>query len=339
MKSERIETFLEGLAAGVLVLDSAGNIAAHNQRALTLLGVAIEDLLVRPIQELVPDESFRALIGRLENGDIAAQGAVLRIGERLVDCRGRLLVEEGTRAVVLTLEDAGGRRRLEALKQEFVGTILHKIRSPLATVKTALSILHDNRPSALSPDMGEVLDMCRHETDRLNAILNGLRDLYSIETGLAAREIELERFPVRQALERAATNVGAEASSRIHAAGALDSVVAADFQKLVRAIELLLENALRFSTAQVDVAAELHEGVVTLAVRDRGIGVKAESRPMLGTKFFREDNEATRSFDGNGLGLFIVKSWLDLMNGSLSYEEAPDGGSIFMMTLPTEARA
>jgi signal transduction histidine kinase len=338
MKIERIETFLEGLAAGVLVLDSAGNIAAHNQRALSLLDVDVEDLLLHPIEDLVPDESFPALIRRLENGDIAAQSAVLRIGERRIDCRGRLLVEEGTHVVVLTLEDAGGRRRLEALKQEFVGTILHKIRSPLATVKTALSILDDNRPSALSADMGEVLDMCRHETDRLNAVLNGLRDLYSIETGVVAREIELEHFPVRQAFERAAARAGGDASGRIQAAGALDTAVTADFQKLARSIELVLDNALRFSTGRVDVVAALDDDVVTLSVRDRGVGVKPESRPLLGTKFFREDNEATRSFDGNGLGLFIVKSWLDLMHGSLSYEEAPDGGSIFMMTIPLEAR-
>lgn len=339
-----VETFAECLPAGIVVLDRSGQVEFHNEMALQLLGISVHDLPPGEFGELVEDERVRQIVSRISAGEVAAEHLVFETRGRHVACTARSLGDGSVDGVgtVLMLEDAAKYRQMENVKREFVDTILQKIRGPLATIKTSMSMFSAVDMPGMPSDMREVLDMSRHEVNRLNLLLNDLRDLFLIETGLAGKEMDLEVFPIGKALESAMDRVrkqlppGEPLSDRVKSSGDLSATVYGDFESVKRVLVVLLSNACTCSPKDgcVRVNCSIECGHTCIKVRDHGIGIAADMMPLLFTKFFREDNSVTRNTDGNGLGLFIARSLVELMNGTIDCESVQGRGTTFVVSLP-----
>ena len=223
--------------------------------------------------------------------------------------------------------------RIEALVQShrtLLANASHELRSPLARMRMAVSMLEDAGP--------EQRARLKTEIDKNVAELDGL-----VEEVLLASRLDVAENPLhRDKVDLIA--VAAEEAARVgaHVDGASDVVVDGDERLLRRAIRNLLENAQRYGGGEIEVAVSrvergLASATAIVQVRDRGPGVPAEMRERIFAPFFRLPGHAERA-GGVGLGLALVKQIAERHGGSARCEAREGGGSVFVMELPVASR-
>ena len=334
-----VESFIEQLPVGIIVLDSGFQMCSCNNLALDLLGIDIENCLIGTFIDAIQNKELKEALLAASIGETKQQSKIiLEIADRTVACT----VKTTPNGFIVIVEDATQLRGLERLKREFIGSLLHRIRNPLSTLKTSLAMVQDGRMGALPPDVAEILGMGYHEVNRLTALLTDMNDLFQIETGLACKDLVIETFSVAKVLERAVAVLQTMDSplntvqQRLKISGELDTKITADFDKAKRIFKNILKNALCYSdeNTAVELTCRAIEGYAEITIRDHGPGIAENMVPLVFTKFFREDTPNTRAFEGNGLGLFIAKSFTELMGGSMYCESVPGKGTAISLALP-----
>jgi two-component system phosphate regulon sensor histidine kinase PhoR len=334
----KLQAFADNVPEGVLIIDDSENILVFNKEALKLLETSVEEILLQTsIETTLGYELSQAIrdakVRNKSHIEISKSGRYLHCGIN----RASGLLDEGKQTIV-TIWDVFSLKRLEEVKKEFISAILHKIRSPLATLQTSLSVLHEYQSGTMNDEAREVLEMGRHEIDRLNYLLNSLRDLFIIETGLEQEEIKYEHFTAGSAIEAALKKLlllHKNMITRVKIDGALSTPVFADFERFCRVLKLIIDNALIFSKDIVSISIFLCDDLCTIKIKDFGIGIAEDTIPLLFTKYFREDNQINRTVQGNGLGLFISRAWMESMSGSISVESVQNQGTTVILTIPS----
>lgn len=347
-KCHDVESFVEQLPVGIIVLDAELQISISNDIALQLLGIDIENCLTGNFLDAVSDAKLKGSLRLVHDGRSQQGHVMIETTDRVVGCTIKTLRgENDCRKIVIVVEDATQVRGLELLKREFIGTLLHKLRGPLATLKTSLALVLYEQVGVLPGDAREIIGMGHHEVNRLSVLLNDMRDLFLIETGLAGKDLDPETFSIADVLDRTVDCLektelqSNDIRSRLRFSGKLDLQTTADFEKTKRILMNLLKNALQYSgeNKQVELICNNTGDTITIQVRDAGPGFPKDKLPLVFTKFFRADTPRMREIEGNGLGLFIAKSYADLMDGSLYCESEEGRGSSFFLTLPKAMKA
>ena len=213
--------------------------------------------------------------------------------------------------------------RVEALvrsHQSLLANASHELRSPLARMKMAVSMLEDAPPAQRS--------RLKHEIDTNVAELDAL-----VEEVLLASRLDAAPTPERnERVELLA--MAAEEGARVDAAvdGVPTTVIGED-RLLRRALRNLLENARRYGGSEVEVSVESHPGEAVVRVSDRGPGVPEAMRERIFESFFRLPGHAEQA-GGVGLGLSLVKQIAERHAGSVRCEGREGGGSCFVLSLP-----
>jgi signal transduction histidine kinase len=219
--------------------------------------------------------------------------------------------------------------RIEALVRShrtLLANASHELRSPLARMRMAVSMLDEATPERRAGLKAEI--------DKNVAELDGL-----VEEVLLASRLDVAENPLhRDKVDLLA--VAAEEAARVgaHVEGASGVVVDGDERLLRRAIRNLLENAQRYGGGEVEVVlsrerAGASGATVVLQVCDRGPGVPADMRERIFAPFFRLPGHAERA-GGVGLGLALVKQIAERHGGSVRCEAREGGGSRFVMEIP-----
>jgi signal transduction histidine kinase len=216
--------------------------------------------------------------------------------------------------------------RVEALvhsHQSLLANASHELRSPLARMKMAVSMLEEATPAQRA--------RLKQEIDTNVAELDAL-----VEEVLLASRLDAAPTPERnERVELLA--MAAEEGARVDAAvdGATTFVIGED-RLLRRALRNLLENARRYGGSEVEVIVESHAGQAVVRVSDRGPGVPEPMRERIFEPFFRMPGHAEQA-GGVGLGLSLVKQIAQRHGGSVRCEGRQGGGSCFVLTLPAAA--
>jgi PAS domain S-box-containing protein len=335
-----LNAYLGQVPVGIIVVDETGTVIDYNDQALRLLGIQVEDFLTGDLPKVLSSPDLAAMVNRVISGKKNAEELTIEKEGRRVRCFSTRSGAEGN-TTTLIAGDATDSYRMQRMEQEFLGTILHGLRSPLATLKTSLGLLSEQE-GLTYPQAKEIIRMCTSETNRLHAYLTDLRHAFLIETGEAVRERTIEAFTLSALFEGVLKLVGVssvvslDTKSRILLEGAADCTIRADFEYAKTAVGAVIRNALLFSKEDqpVHIAASPAESSIRIEIRDRGIGIRPENISKIYRKFFREDNEVTRRHPGSGLGLFLAHSFLSLVGGSIFCESRKGEGSTFYVTLP-----
>ncbi|MGH9379160.1 MAG: ATP-binding protein [Thermoanaerobaculia bacterium] len=244
---------------------------------------------------------------------------------------------------------------LDRLKSDFVSSVSHDLKAPLASMQETTRLLLEGTPGGLSERQRRLLQLNLQCSDRLSSMIADLLDLARLEAG--AMKFERERTDLRGLAEQAISELSAlGTAAKVEIDQRFPSTplwVDVDHQWIVRALWNLLSNAVRYSPAdsRIDTAgilaadreellrhcplAPVHASspAVLLTVRDRGPGIPEAERGLIFERFYRAPT-ARRDGRGTGLGLAISRQVVRLHGGEVWVEPAGGGGSLFAISLP-----
>lgn len=276
--------------------------------------------------------SWLLLAGRpLEAGDRPVLNAVANQAAGLV--RQSRLAEEASAAAALLEADR--------LRRALLSAVSHDLRTPLAGAKASVSSLRSNDVEFSPEDTAELLETIEESVDQLTALVGNLLDSSRLAVGVVTPQ--LQRVYMDEAVHRALVSVGMGARGLRRAAMNRVKVevgevsVRADSGLLERVIANLIDNALRHSgrDTPVRVTAERQGKQVSIAVVDVGPGVPAGTEEQLFEPFQRLGDRDNTT--GVGLGLSVVRGFVEAMGGNVHAEPTPGGGLTMLVELPSDA--
>jgi signal transduction histidine kinase len=225
-------------------------------------------------------------------------------------------------------------RSLSALRADFVSLVSHELRSPMAAVIGAARTLQQ-RWRELQPEQREAfLALIGDETTRLAALIGDVLDTSRIDAGTFSyrfTDVDLSELVTDTV---ATASLGQDEVPIVRHVPSSVPLVRGDSERLRQVLGNLIDNAVKYSPAgePVEVRLTPSDGVVRIAVSDRGPGIKSDDQRVIFEKFGRVSG--TGSKPGTGLGLFIARSITEAHGGTLAVSSAPGRGATFTVTLP-----
>jgi signal transduction histidine kinase/DNA-binding response OmpR family regulator len=242
------------------------------------------------------------------------------------------------------LEDASRRiQEADRLKSQFLANMSHELRTPMNSIIGFSEILIERLHGTIDPKHVSFLRHILTSGQHLLGIINDILDLSKIEAG--KMEVFAEKFDVRPVIESVCTVMRGMAKTKmptfvIEADDALPPIET-DLAKFKQILYNLLSNAMKFSPAEspITIRATHVDETITISVCDRGIGIDPKNHDVIFEEFRQIDGTARREFGGTGLGLALVRKFIQLQGGWIRVESAPGNGSTFSFTLPIHSRA
>jgi PAS domain S-box-containing protein len=341
-EKRELERTLQGMLAGVLVVDGKGRVRLMNSAAKRIFGVASSDGTGRPLAQVVHNEEVHELVRACLSGKSEANSelSIYMPEERIYQVQTALLRSDSNdvSGVVATFNDITELRSVERMKSEFVSTVSHELRTPLTSIKGFIRTLLDDTEGYYDREMQmEFYRIIDTECDRLVRLISDLLNLSRIESGrtleLVLTEVDLGRLTDRVVeSQRSYTN-----NHQFDLIMPSDlPKITADQDKIEQVLTNLLSNAIKYSPdgGKITISARQVGENVAVSVSDQGIGIPEEHLGKLFTRFHRVDSRDARKQYGTGIGLYLVKHLVEAHRGEITVESQVGEGSTFTFVLP-----
>ncbi|MPZ77666.1 MAG: GAF domain-containing protein [Deltaproteobacteria bacterium] len=224
-------------------------------------------------------------------------------------------------------------------KDEFLGVISHELRTPLNVIKGYTELIQTEVFGDINPEQEKALEKIVNQTKELLSMINHVLQVTSIQAGAA----KANRYDVNlcDLLDELKSNyvipLKKEVAFNWNYSRDLP-VIVSDDEKLKAVIQNLINNAVKFTEKgriSIFVRELVEAGAIELKVTDTGVGIPKEQLATIFEMFQQADSSTTRKHGGVGLGLYIVKTFAELLGGQVTVESELGKGSIFTVTLPT----
>ena len=228
--------------------------------------------------------------------------------------------------------------QLDKLKDEFISTVTHELRTPITSIRAFSEILTDH--TDLEPgERSHFLRTIISETERMERLINQVLDLEKMESG----QLIMDLSPVQlndivkdavNTLEQLAKDKGIDLS--VDLLDRLPSVLG-NRDRLMQVLINLVSNAIKFCDSEkgmILVSTSNSDGTAKLSVEDNGIGIPGDSRKLIFEAFYQAKDQNLKKPEGSGLGLTICKKIIERHNGKIWVENSRAGGSVFTFSIP-----
>jgi two-component system, OmpR family, sensor histidine kinase SenX3 len=326
--NRRLIAALGEVAQGVVICDPAGVVVYRNVQAAVFAGARHGEALA--------ERAVAELLAAALTGDTQQQTLELfSPSRRTLTIRATpLLDDDGLIGGAAIIEDISERRRLEAVRRDFVANISHELKTPVGALSLVAETLEDEDDPAVVARLSRRM---RTEAERLSRIIEDLLDLSRIE---AEESPSRDPVPVHAILTHAVERLRPAAEHR----GITLEIekpprnlaLRGDRRQLVSAVHNLVDNAIKYSedSSSVQVTVRQDDGWVEIAVADHGIGIPRRDLERIFERFYRVDRARSRDTGGTGLGLAIVRHVAGNHGGEVRVKSREGEGSTFTLRLP-----
>jgi two-component system sensor histidine kinase SenX3 len=327
--AERLAQALDSLHQGVVLCDEEGRVVYRNLPAESFSGARHAEALAE--QAIGDVLKTAALDGEPHTRTVDLYGPPRRNLQISA-----VPLSDGTRSVggVAVIEDVSDRKRLEAVRRDFVANVSHELKTPVGALGLLAETLADEEDAAV---IRRLAYRMQAEAVRVGRIIHDLLDLSRLES---EESPEREPVGVHLVVGQAVEQVRAAAEARgvaLEVAEVAHRVsVPGDRRQLVSAVYNLLDNAVKYSESgsPVHLRCATNGDSVEISVQDHGIGIPARDYERIFERFYRVDRARSRETGGTGLGLAIVRHVATNHGGKVSVTSREGEGSTFVLRLP-----
>ena len=326
---------LTSTADAVVMVNPDGVVLLANPAVRAMLGVAPERITGRPLADAIAHEPLRRLFeaGRPGIAELplpdgrTAQASLVSVSTEYGEPVGLAAI----------LRDITLLKNLEQMKNDFVNTVSHDLKSPIMAISMTAELLLKAAPAS-DPGHRERCERILRSSKQMTELVTDLLDLGKIEAGL---DVATERVDLAPLIEETVAGPRALAESKrvtIAVTAPPEAAVLGTRARLAQVLVNLVGNAVKYSRSggrvRVTVEPAPPGGPVRIEVRDDGIGIPARDLPHVFDKFYRVRNDSTAGIAGTGLGLAITRSIVDAHRGRIGVDSTEGAGSTFWVELP-----
>jgi two-component system phosphate regulon sensor histidine kinase PhoR len=335
----RLKSALDRLDNALVITDARDRPLFSNTAArdlLTQVGDAEELSSVPAVAQLISDTRTRSAATDhrmtefevvVDNQPLAYRATAWLLGKNAADSNG----------IATIIEDIRDEQQTKTRHAEFVSSVCHEIKTPMASIKAYVELLIDGDVSEPA-EQQEFFEFIETQVDRLTRLVDNMLNLARIESGVI--ELKREDCELNEILDKAFDVVKARADEKsIRLVSELSEMylpVHPDKDLMGQAIINLLSNAIKYTPdgGEVRLRSRMDEGEAVIEVRDNGMGIPAAALPHLFERFYRVECN-NKAAAGTGLGLALVHYIVtELHNGKISVESEVDEGTCFTARIP-----
>lgn len=342
------EAVLNGMRAGVVVLDGRGSILRGNYAAQEIFPGLPSFAGRKPMEmSLLQDlqDACDQALDKRRAGDFSQVNLVVTVGSgRIFDVSIVPIKGDAELGAIMVLHDITEIKRVEQIRRDFVANVSHELRTPLTSIKGyAETLLGLDRYDA--EQTRSFLGIILRNANHMNTMLDELLQLSRLEHG--KQRVDLVAVDPYSALYSAWKSC--QPLDRhiefVNEVGVDGPHVRANFEQLVQVFRNVLENAVKYVPAEtpvIRVHGRRSGSELEVCIDDNGPGIPAEDQARIFERFYRVEKDRNSSVGGTGLGLAICRHIMVNHGGRIAVQSpVPEtgGGSRFIITLPLAARA
>jgi len=345
------EAMFASMGEGLIAVDNSAKVTAVNKAAEEMLGWKSKDLIGKVVTTLpledeegnpVPLEkrpSFLALAtGKITNMTyffVRKDHVKFPIAVNVTP----LVLGGKTIGLIETFRDITREKEIDRAKTEFVSLASHQLRTPLGIAKWYIEAIREEGYFDKVPEIGkDYFNEVYKSNERLLALVRNLLSISRIDQGKVKDTPKLTNIIelVGDAV-KSMSIVAAKSKITIHLT--IEKTIPGLFIDPLRVqevIENLITNAIEYSStaSQIEVVVDKLPQKILIIVKDTGIGISEKDKKKLFTKFFRSEKASVKNAEGTGLGLYVVKSYVEGWGGDISLVSKEGKGSTFTISLP-----
>ncbi|THF51643.1 HAMP domain-containing protein [Flavobacterium supellecticarium] len=347
MEKKRIETLINNMHDPVIGLNDTQKILFANEEALKISGLKSADIIGKPVQDIaVYNDLIRSLIQHLAGNSVDnSKNETLTI---YADNKESYFEKQIVPIVItptgetekkeigsfIILRNVTLYKELDYAKTNFIATVSHEFKTPIASMKMSLQLLENESIGSLNEEQQHLIASIKDDTNRLLRTTGELLNITQVETGKT--QLEIEKSNVLQIVTEAvdATQKLAEQKNIKLFTAFPDTIpdVWADREKTTWVVSNLITNAIRYSYENASIQVQLSEddSYVKIIVKDNGLGISSQYTGKIFDRYFRIPGSEK---EGTGLGLAISKEFIEAQKGLITVESELGSGSTFTVFL------
>ncbi|MDF2547426.1 MAG: hypothetical protein K0R93_2324 [Anaerosolibacter sp.] len=365
-----VSMFENNLAVMLLVDPATGEIVDANESACKYYGynkdtltniriyhlnTACQDYIDEAMEKVISNRNeffqFEHILANGERRHVEVYSSPIKVKERLLifsivhDVTERKMIEfqlnntlkENQELLVKVLE-------YDRLKTEFFSNISHELKTPLNIILSATQLINtqfcQHKYCVHREKLHKYVNMSRQNSYRLLRLINNLIDITKLDTGFMKMNLRNHNIVgiVEDIVLSVASYIESKGIELIFDTDIEEKIMACDAEKIERVILNILSNAIKFTGSDGNIFVDVYDQgeIILISVKDTGIGIPEDKKDVIFDRFRQVDATLTRKREGSGIGLSLVKSIVELHEGTITVESILGEGSQFLIKLPVK---
>ncbi|MFA5873956.1 MAG: ATP-binding protein [Anaerolineales bacterium] len=332
---QKLDTIVEHIEDGVIILDEQSNLLLINPAARRAFGLWQDDVVKgKPVSEVLPHPDLKILLSDINNP--LPQNEITFEDGRVLSAQCTPIPRIG---LAITMQDITYLKQIDRLKNEFVHTVSHDLRSPLTAILGYVDLL--DRVGPVNDQQREFIHRVQNSVQSITSLVNDLLELGRIEAGF---DTQKEVVPLEGIIHDTLETLGGLISDKkmnLHLNLPMDiPQMRGNPIRLRQMLDNLIGNAIKYTPegGEITIDVEAQNDQVILRISDTGPGIPPADQPHIFEKFYRASN-VPKGVGGSGLGLSIVKSIVENHQGRIWVDSLLGQGSAFTVVLPLYKQA